>query len=381
MNGVAFGQSAKKVNKQLRNQLIIERHKQDSAYAIFVKDKTHLENLRKSINKKISGQLLGEEHNANRIAYAFENTSEELKILGIDPDKLVSDSLIPVSPYVTTREFLRLKGYALNAFVSFDMEGRDGSDFDQYKIKEQNLRLNELVTSYQYKFTTHLSNYRVQRKFIVELETFEPSIDRLLVLYKELIVRLNKENQVLIDKLNELETNYIKNGPKNFPDVYKQIFPYAHLEPVKVSEPIELKLVEEDILLPPDDLVNVVTDEPITDHNSYRRYNQEPVIYDIVEDPASFPGGLEKLKIYLLDQIVYPSKVKEEGITGKVYLRFVVSDEGEISNVKVLRGVSNCSECDKEALRVLKKMPNWIPAKIGGKYVHSHFNLPITFKL
>lgn len=104
-----------------------------------------------------------------------------------------------------------------------------------------------------------------------------------------------------------------------------------------------------------------------------------PEIY--VDEPAEFPGGMEKFKPYLRDQLNYPQIAIELGLEGKCYTKFVVSKTGEISNVTVEKGVPDCKECDKEAVSVIKGMPRWKPGKIKGRAVDSYFNLPITFKL
>lgn len=113
-----------------------------------------------------------------------------------------------------------------------------------------------------------------------------------------------------------------------------------------------------------------VTEEPPTD-------NLEPW----VDEPARFPGGMEKLPPYLRDNLHYPEIAIQLGLEGRCFLKFVVSKVGDISDVKVVRGVEDCPECDKEAVRVVKNMPLWTPGKINGRPVKSEFNLPITFKL
>jgi protein TonB len=62
-------------------------------------------------------------------------------------------------------------------------------------------------------------------------------------------------------------------------------------------------------------------------------------------------------------------------------LKFVVNESGSISDVQVLKGVPGCSDCDKEAIRVVKSMPAWKAAKMTGKAVKCYFNLPISFKI
>lgn len=107
----------------------------------------------------------------------------------------------------------------------------------------------------------------------------------------------------------------------------------------------------------------------------------EEEIFTVVDEPADFPGGMTALKSYLQEAIVYPESAKKAKIEGNTYLKFVVSKHGNISNVSVQRGVPDCPECDQEAMRVVKSMPKWTSAKIGGKAVHSWYNLPVKFEL
>lgn len=109
--------------------------------------------------------------------------------------------------------------------------------------------------------------------------------------------------------------------------------------------------------------------------------NQEQIIYDLVDEPASFLGGRVALIKYIADNLKYPTVAEDAGLEGKCYLQFVVSMNGYISNVKIKRGVPDCPECDIEAVRMVKAMPKWIPGKVSGKAVNSTFILPVTFKL
>ncbi len=107
----------------------------------------------------------------------------------------------------------------------------------------------------------------------------------------------------------------------------------------------------------------------------------ESDILEIVDEPAEFPGGMDAMREYLKKNMMYPMSAKEAGIEGKCYLRFIVNTDGSISNVRVVRGVADCPECDKEAMRVVKNMPNWKPGRMNGKDVKMYFTLPIAFKL
>jgi protein TonB len=106
---------------------------------------------------------------------------------------------------------------------------------------------------------------------------------------------------------------------------------------------------------------------------------EEPEIFQVVEDPPQFPGGEEELFKYLGKSIQYPPMAKDAGVSGVVYVTFVVNEDGSISDVEVLRGIG--AGCDKEAIRVVKNMPKWKPGKQRGKSVKVQFNLPIRFTL
>jgi periplasmic protein TonB len=106
---------------------------------------------------------------------------------------------------------------------------------------------------------------------------------------------------------------------------------------------------------------------------------EEPFL--IVEEMPEFPGGYTEMMKYIQRNIQYPQMAKEAGISGKCNLKFVVSPSGDITNISVLRGVTGCPECDKEAIRVIKSMPAWKPGKNNGKTVPVYFNLPISFQL
>lgn len=95
-------------------------------------------------------------------------------------------------------------------------------------------------------------------------------------------------------------------------------------------------------------------------------------------DP-SYPGGIEACRAFVKENLCYPAKAKRKKISGIVYVSFVVNKNGSLSNFVILR--SPDARLDNEALRLVKSMPNWIPAKIDGKDVASYFTMPIKFVL
>lgn len=108
----------------------------------------------------------------------------------------------------------------------------------------------------------------------------------------------------------------------------------------------------------------------------------EPVVqkpFEVAEVMPSYPGGDKELMKFLSDNLKYPVVDMEQGTQGRVVLRFVVGLDGSITDVKVLRSLSPTT--DKEAIRVVKAMPKWIPGRQNGKPVPVFFSLPVRFKL
>lgn len=105
----------------------------------------------------------------------------------------------------------------------------------------------------------------------------------------------------------------------------------------------------------------------------------EPVSIAMVEQKPEFPGGEAAMYKWLGDNIVYPSAASEEGVQGRVVVEFVVGKDGSITNVRVVR--PRHPALDKEALRVVKAMPNWVPGRNNGQPVKVTYTLPVTFKL
>ena len=102
-------------------------------------------------------------------------------------------------------------------------------------------------------------------------------------------------------------------------------------------------------------------------------------VFDVVEQMPSFPGGDAALMSFLNKNIKYPVIAEENGIQGRVVATFVVERDGSITDVKVIKSVD--PSLDKEAVRVLKSMPKWIPGKQNGQSVRVKYTVPVTFRL
>ena len=102
-------------------------------------------------------------------------------------------------------------------------------------------------------------------------------------------------------------------------------------------------------------------------------------IYDVIEKMPEYPGGDQALMEFLSKHIEYPPSAQENGIQGKVIIGFVVSKIGKVENVQILRSLD--PSLDKEALRVVNLLGNWIPGEKSGEKVSVRYTLPIAFRL
>jgi len=103
------------------------------------------------------------------------------------------------------------------------------------------------------------------------------------------------------------------------------------------------------------------------------------VVFQVVERMPEFPGGQEALMRWLHANINYPVVASEAGIQGRVLLQFVVNADGSIVDIQVVRGVD--PSLDREAVRVVQRMPRWSPGQQRGQNVRVLFTLPVTFRL
>ena len=105
---------------------------------------------------------------------------------------------------------------------------------------------------------------------------------------------------------------------------------------------------------------------------------EEP-LFTVVEQPPTFPGGMDKFYEFLSHTIRYPAQMKEKNVQGKVFVSFIIEKDGILSNVKVLREPGYGS--GKEAIRAMSLCPKWNPGVQNGRKVRVQYNVPISFTL
>ena len=177
-------------------------------------------------------------------------------------------------------------------------------------------------------------------------------------------------------------------------DVPEEMIPITEQkppEPPKMQAPrtvVSINIVEDDIVVDEEIVIDAEADQktevpeyvpvemPVVEEEENV---SEKEIFLVVESMPEFPGGEAALYQYLADNLDYPEMARETGISGKVFVTFVVEKDGSITDVRVLRGIGG--GCDEEAIRGVKSMPKWTPGRQRNMPVRVQFNLPIKFTL
>ncbi len=169
----------------------------------------------------------------------------------------------------------------------------------------------------------------------------------------------------------------------------EEIIPVTRQEEVKPPEPAPqpqitevLTIVENDV-----EIENEMEFTSEADQNTQvavvevkeEEEQEEAQVFLIVEEMPEFPGGDVELRKYIATNVKYPEIAKENGISGRVYIQFVINSKGMVTDVKVARGVDPV--LDAEAIRVVQSMPAWKPGKQRGKPVKVSYTVPINFTL
>ena len=109
------------------------------------------------------------------------------------------------------------------------------------------------------------------------------------------------------------------------------------------------------------------------------KHEEENKVFDVVEQMPVFPGGPAALMQYLSSHVKYPAGAEENGISGRVTVQFVVERDGSVTDVRTMKSVD--PSLDREAERVVKSMPKWIPGKQNGSPVRVKYFVPVVFRL
>lgn len=123
-----------------------------------------------------------------------------------------------------------------------------------------------------------------------------------------------------------------------------------------------------------DTLINIVRYDPKTGEAIPNKGVEE---FPDVE--AQFPGGTIALQRYIAESVIYPAEAIEMNEQGKVYVTFIIQPDGSVSEIEIVQGVSE--SLDAEAIRLIREMPDWIPAEKEGERVSCRIQMPVNFTI
>lgn len=103
---------------------------------------------------------------------------------------------------------------------------------------------------------------------------------------------------------------------------------------------------------------------------------EDTAVYQFPEQSAEYPGGNGAMVQYVKNNLPVPD-TSCAGIYGTIYIKFTVSEQGDVGNVSVLRGLRDCPSYDSTVIKAIQAMPKFKPAYLNGKPVKCYFNLPI----
>ena len=107
--------------------------------------------------------------------------------------------------------------------------------------------------------------------------------------------------------------------------------------------------------------------------------NVEGEILTFVEVAPEFPGGVEQMYKYIGQNLKYPEAAQRDNVQGKVFVKFVVTKDGDIGEIKTLKVIGH--GCEEEVARILANMPTWKPGQQDGEKVNVYYTMPINFLL
>jgi hypothetical protein len=347
----SYAQSAKKLNAQLRNEFTWQQKNYDSVYSAY-----------QQVQVKYARQtkLIRERYDENRthttnfdrkksIANSHYQDLQKLKLEA--PYKRNMDSLtrLSVTYKLTTHRavYRELENKYVRTKLTWDLE--EGA---QYATKEQNIWIDGINQQIWEATVDLLSDQREMYRLMDSIPGVMQELDQILQANRSKSIFAGLVFNEMDNRLRQLRIEFNEKGAENFPPEYRQLFQWIP-EVMPSSEVPEI-------------LSRVIADE-------------KEIVYEVVDESPEYPGGYNSLIKFIAENMVFPDAVIERGIEGKCYVQFTISEIGVPSNFVVKRGVPDCPECDEEAIRVLKLMPNWIPGKRNGKPAITYYSLPVKF--
>ncbi len=175
------------------------------------------------------------------------------------------------------------------------------------------------------------------------------------------------------------------------PEVPQEVLATVQVTQIAIVDDVKNEVMEMEQQLEDNTARGVVNQEGSDDADKFKAVQEavvvkepepapkEDEVFVAVEQQAEFPGGQAALMKWLSSNIRYPEAAQQNDVQGRVIVKFIVEKDGSVSQAQIVKGVDK--DLDKEALRVVNKMPKWQAGKNNGVAVRSYFTLPVNFKL
>lgn len=358
-----YGQLPKKQRRLLLADCASEQQKQEEALAVFRKAGAEFDSVKLQANDQVRFLKQAEKKVLDRF-FTYSGLLYQLKQLQADVPSLISSfnsDEVPVQ-----EAFVEPVKPALTSVFVFE-KVTEKTDMGDLSVKEQNKVLKRKLEEYKRYSLSNAVRQEEMKQCESRITAFLPRMDSLLNAYNRIANDLTSDSWKMQDRLNQIEANFRKKGPAGFPEAYFRVFPevFPGFMPVEQDPVMDAVPVYYESERYPN---------PIAVEQS------APEVFDYTEEPAAFVGGKSALDQFIAKNIRRPESVEQGIIRGNVYVKFIVSETGEISAVNILKGIPACPECGEEAIRLINSMPNWIPAKQSGKAVKSYVGLPVKFE-
>ncbi len=363
LTGISFAQSAKEMNVKLRESL----KEQNEVYKSQLKIRDN-EALKQDSIRKESESLYS--YDLKKLFVGYSNTLDAaencmVRLTALGHGWQIADSVRAFKVELNRISELTALTVNRSTKLDFDLESVDYSlsDIDKLSLKKQNEALSDRIEQAVIVNGLNKKQLEKQKTRTEELQSFNRQIRRLLADYAAVGTKVEALHSNIYRRIRSEGDRYRKTGLKDIPKEYHQAYK-DEFDPRDADDRIAMSWTSE---------------KPLFKLTNPNAMPEELKVLDVVEEAAEFPGGKVKLNEYLMANTRIPPIAYEFGISAKAYVKFVVSETGEISDVKIIKGVPDCPECDAEAIRLVKAMPKWIPGKNNGKPVSMYYNLPITF--
>jgi len=380
----AFAQSKKKMNVLFTAQHDSIKKAYDSLYILEDKIRRENRSLRSDILSAHS-ELVEERAAVTALKSQILSKKKELVSYGVEVETLVSEDVINgLCSGVSKRDYVTELDQFRETTETIKMS--DLPDISDQKIKIQNELLSAKINEYQGANERLQQNIAIHKELKEKLSRLKTSSSEDLLYATQVKTKLTKKAKILDQEITkvllEKEEERIKAeelaalaAKKKGKNKTKQVF---YTPPVITDDPFGETVKSWDHLYDDQTIGSFIGEDDAVPPGPEIK-PQTPEILDVYEESPEFPGGMQALKKFLAENLKYPQTALELEISGKCYIKFIVSEKGDIGEVKVIRGVSDCPECDKEAVRVVKAMPLWSPGKNNGKPVKCWFTLPVNF--